>query len=33
VACEAPERIRPDRWRFPSIAAEDMFVVGFASGE
>lgn len=33
VACEAPEQIRPDRWRFPSIAAEDMFVAGFASGE
>jgi hypothetical protein len=33
VACAAPEQVRPDRWRFPSIAAEDMFVAGFASGE
>jgi hypothetical protein len=33
VACAAPEQVRPDRWRFPSIAAEDMFVAGFASGD
>jgi hypothetical protein len=33
VDCEAPEKVSPHRWRFPSVAAEDAFLAGFASGE
>jgi hypothetical protein len=33
VNCEAPEKVRPDRWRFSSVAADETFVAGFASGE
>jgi hypothetical protein len=33
VDCEAPVKANPGSWRFSSIAVEDSFVAGFASGE
>jgi hypothetical protein len=31
--CQAPVKANPGSWRFNSVAAEDAFVAGFASGE
>jgi hypothetical protein len=33
LRCGAPVEVRPHAWRFTSIASEDMFVAGFATGE
>jgi hypothetical protein len=33
VECGAPVEVKPHAWRFSSVASDDMFVAGFASGE